>query len=175
MKKIFCVIASLFIGGCASNYPPLQTVDNVDLERYLGTWYEIASFPASFQEGCNCTSAEYKMLDKETIRVINSCRRDSTNGELDIANGKAWIVEGSNNSKLKVSFFWPFKGDYYIIALDEKEYHYAMVGTPSRKYCWILCREKTLDESVFNELVNIAKDKGFDTSKFRMTTQTCDD
>ncbi|MHB9041333.1 MAG: lipocalin family protein [Melioribacteraceae bacterium] len=166
----FGILMSLF--GCgSSNYAPLDVVDKVDVNRYIGKWYEIAMLPNSFQKGCNCTTAEYSIIDAETIRVINSCRKDSTTGELDQVNGKAFIVEGSNNAKLRVQFFWPFRGDYWIIDLDKDNYQYAVVGAPSRKYLWILSRTPKMDEQLFNSLVDKCKSKGFDVNKLVKTNQ----
>ena len=160
--------------GCgSSNYAPLDVVDKVDVNRYIGKWYEIAMLPNSFQKGCNCTTAEYSIIDTETIRVINSCRKDSTTGKVDQVNGKAFVVEGSNNAKLRVQFFWPFRGDYWIIDLDKENYQYAVVGAPSRKYLWILSRNPKMDEKLFNSLVDKCKSKGFDVNKLVKTNQEC--
>ena len=138
---------SLF--GCgSSNYALLDVVDKVDVNRYIGKWYEIALLPNSFEEGCNCTTVEYNIIDSETKRVINTCKKDSINGEIDQAAGKEFVVEGTNNAKLRVQFFWPFRGDYWIIDLDKENYQYAVVGTPGRKYFWILSRSPKLDEKL---------------------------
>lgn len=173
MKNIFkaTVPILLTIFGCsASNYPPLDVVDSVDIQRYLGKWYEIARLPFSQQEGCSCTTAEYELIDETTIRVINKCIKD---GELDDANGKAFVVEGSNNAKLRVQFFWPFRGDYWIIELDKENYTYAVVGTPSRKYLWILSRTSLMDETIYNSLLEKISAKGFDINKLIKTEQDC--
>ncbi len=164
-------ILSLLLISCSStNYPPLATVDNVDVQRYLGKWYEIANLPNSFQKGCSCSSAEYSLIDSTTIRVTNKCMKD---GELDDVNGKAFIVEGTGNAKLKVQFFWPFRGDYWIIDLDKENYSYAVVGTPSRKYLWILSRTPKMEETLYNSLLEKCKVKGFDVSKVVKTEQDC--
>ena len=160
------------IFGCSSsNYAPLDVVDKVDVQRYLGKWYEIALLPNSFEKGCNCTTAEYSLIDSTTIRVINSCRKDSVNGKVDQANGKAFVVEGSNNAKLRVQFFWPFRGDYWIIDLDKENYSYAVVGAPNRKYLWILSRTPKMDEIIYNTLIEKCKAKGFDVSMLEKTKQ----
>lgn len=160
----------LLFGCSAAKYPPLDVVKKVDIDRYLGKWYEIARLPFSQQEGCSCTTAEYELIDSTTIRVINKCIKE---GELDDATGKAFVVEGSNNAKLRVQFFWPFRGDYWVIELDEKNYQYAIVGTPSRKYLWILSRTPRMDEEIYNSLIKKAGDKGFDISKLIRTVQDC--
>lgn len=167
------MLALVFLIGCANNYPPLKVVDNVEIDRYLGTWYEIALLPNSFQEGCHCTKAEYSLIDSTTIKVVNSCREDSADGELDKADGKAFVVEGSNNAKLKVLFFWLFKGDYWIIALDQENYNYAMVGNSSREYLWILAREPEMTERTYDMLLENAKEKGFDVCNLQITDQSC--
>jgi apolipoprotein D and lipocalin family protein len=147
-----------------------QTVARVDLERYMGKWVEIASFPAWFQRDCFCTMAEYE-LRGDHVSVKNSCRKGSSEGELDIAMAKAFAVAGSNNSRLKVQFFWPFKGDYWIIALDDN-YQYAMVGHPNREYLWILSRTPEMSEDVYQSLVETARGKGYDITKLRKTLCT---
>ncbi|MBA4320042.1 MAG: hypothetical protein C0412_16700 [Flavobacterium sp.] len=164
------MISFALLFGCGTaNYAPLETVDKVDVQRYLGKWYEIANLPNSFQKGCNCTTAEYTLIDSETIRVINRCNKDSVNGEIDEAKGKAFVVENSGNAKLRVQFFWPFRGDYWILELDKEKYSYAVVGEPSRKYLWILAREPKMDETTYNMLVERCRQKGFDVTKLQKT------
>jgi len=124
--------------------PPLQVVSYVDLKKYIGTWYEIARFPNRFQEGCVRTSATYTLLQGGKIGVLNQCRKGTLDGEISSAKGKAWVVDKGTNAKLKVSFFWPFSGDYWIIDLGEN-YDYAVVGHPGRIYLWILCRKPEMD------------------------------
>lgn len=159
---VLSVGASLLaLAGCSSNYPPLETVSYVDLNRYGGVWYEAARLPNSFQDECTCTSAEYRIIDSATVSVVNTCIK---NGEKDQVSGKAFVQPGSGNARLKVQFFWPFRGDYYVIALDEENYSYAVVGTPSRKYLWILSRERELAPEVMERLVAFAQAKGFNTA-----------
>jgi apolipoprotein D and lipocalin family protein len=154
--------------ACGGSYAPLPTVDYVDPVKYLGKWYEIARLPNSFQKQCAQSTAEYSLIDNETIRVVNRCtQKDSS--KPDEATGKAFIVPNSGNAKLKVQFFWPFKGDYWIIALDKENYQWVVVGEPSRKYLWILARQASIDTDLFNKLKDIAKDKGFDVSKLIVT------
>lgn len=167
MKKLIALLCT-FLAGCGGNYPPLDTVEYVDLERYAGMWYEIARLPNSFQKDCWNSSAEYRIIDSETIRVINRCNEDSADGEIDDVTGKAWVVEGSGNAKLKVSFFWPFKGDYWILELDEN-YQWVAVGTPSRKYLWIMAREQRWDAVPLEDVKQRLASKGFDVSKLMYT------
>ncbi len=157
--------AVLLLFGCAGgDYPPLAVVDSVDVQRYLGTWYEIARLPNSFQKDCACSTAEYSVIDESTLRVVNRCTERGPDGGTDSATGKAFIVEGSNNAKLRVQFFWPFRGDYWIIELDE-QYRWAVVGEPSRKYLWILARASRMDDATYSMLLERIRAKGFDTSR----------
>ncbi len=153
----------------------LQAVDKVDLEKYLGRWYETASFPASFQKGCRCTTADYEGLPgKKYIRVTNRCIRfKNGKSKIRIAHGKAFVVEGSNNARLKVQFFWPFRGDYFIIGLAD-DYSWAVVGHPDRKYLWVLSRESYMPTDTYNHILSLIKGKGYDLKNLQKTSQDCD-
>jgi apolipoprotein D and lipocalin family protein len=170
MKTIFLCSIGLLLASCASSGPVIalpEVVPQVDLTRYIGRWYEIASFPQRFQKGCTDSRAEYRLRDDGKIEVLNSCFR---NGKVDTAKGKAWVVDKNTNAKLKVSFFWPFRGDYWIIDLG-KDYEYAVVSAPSRKYLWILSREPRMDEDQYTKLVRRLKERGFDIAKLNRTPQ----
>jgi len=142
----------------------------VDLKRYIGTWYEIARFPNSFQEGCVGTSATYTLREDGKINVLNQCWRGTLNGEISSAKGTAWVVDEKTNAKLKVSFFWPFSGHYWIIDLGEN-YEYAVVGHPDRKYLWILSRSLEMDEELYNRIIERLKLQLYDTSRLMKTLQ----
>ena len=148
---------------------PLETVPRVNLKKYVGKWYEIARFPASFEKNCTCTTAEYTINDDGTVAVDNRCF-NAKEKKWEQATGKAFVRNEDTNAELAVQFFWPFKGDYYIIALAD-DYSYAMVGTPSREYLWILSRKPELPQSTFEKLTVIATKKGFDLSRLRRTKQ----
>ncbi len=170
LRLVWLPLLSLF--GCTTSYQPLDVVSHVDLEKYLGKWYEIASFPQSFQKGCNCTTAEYIKTEDNYIRVLNSCRKDSPTGEVKKAEGKAFLTDDKSNAKLRVQFFWPFRGDYWIIDLAE-DYSYAVVGHPNREYLWILCRTPKMEKSVYDAILERVKVKGFDIAKLSVTNQEC--
>lgn len=146
---------------------PLETVAQVDLARYMGTWFEIASFPQRFQKGCTDSRAEYRVRSDGDVEVMNSCLKD---GKVDTVKGKAWVKDKATNAKLKVSFFWPFRGDYWIIDLG-KDYEFAVVSAPSRKYLWILSRTPKMEEPRYQEIVNRLKDRGFDVALLSRTAQ----
>ncbi len=162
----------LMIGvpSVTANEKPLETVPHVDLARYVGTWYEIASFPQRFQKGCTGTVATYTIRPDGKIDVLNRCSRDSLAGKVTTAKGKARVVDTVTNAKLKVTFFWPFWGDYWIIDLG-RDYEYAVVGHPNRKYLWILSRTTTMSASVYDGIIERLKAQGYDTSKLATTLQ----
>jgi len=174
MKQVIAFIAMGFIMfGCtttAKDKPPLTVVDRVDLERYLGKWYEIASYPAWFQKGCTGSTAEYSLLPDGKIQVVNRCRKNGLDGPLKESKGKAEVADTATNAKLKVWFFWPFKGNYWIIDLSP-DYQWAVVGEPSRKYLWILSRTPTMDEAVYQEILGRLPQKGYDPAGLRKTAQ----
>jgi len=148
----------------------LPTVPQVDVARYLGTWYEIASYPQSFQKGCTATTATYSLRDDGELDVLNRCRKPDINGEEDSAHGHAWIVDKRSNAKLEVSFFWPFHGAYWIIDLG-KNYEYAVVGHPSRDYLWILSRKPKLDPALYEQILERLEKHGYDRKRLVVTPQ----
>jgi apolipoprotein D and lipocalin family protein len=172
MKNLFktsaliCMV--LLFTACSSKNPPLQTVQKVDINRYLGTWYEIARYEHFFEKDCKNVSANYSMLDEQTIKVVNRCTNMLTNEKKE-AIGRAYATDDTN-SKLKVSFFRPFYGDYWVMILDEN-YDYVVVGAPSREYLWILARKPILDEKIKNEILQKLPTLGFDASKLIWTIQ----
>ncbi|NDD92024.1 hypothetical protein EBZ37_08070 [bacterium] len=150
--------------------PELKTVSFVDLNRYLGRWYEISSFPQKFAKGCTGTRATYSMNKDGSVAVLNECNLNSLDGKLKQAKGKAVVVDRETNSKLKVTFFWPFSGDYWIVDLGAN-YEYAVVGAPNRDYLWILSRTTSLNETTYNEILARLTAQGFDVSRLEKMVQ----
>ncbi|MDX1648222.1 MAG: lipocalin family protein [Myxococcota bacterium] len=170
LRGVAAALAALaLVAGCGGPAPPPPAVaPDVDLERYMGTWYEIARFEGTpFQEGCTGTTAEYTLRDDGRIDVANRCIRD---GELDVAHGVARRDDAYDDpARLEVSFFWPFWGDYWILAVDED--HHALVGAPSRERLWVLAREPVLDEPTWERLRATAARRGYDVSRLVRTPQ----
>ncbi len=170
------VVMIAFLAGFALVAPsraadkPLEVVDSVDLERYLGRWYEIASYPMYFQKGCTATTADYALREHGLIKVVNRCRKGSLDGKLKEAKGRAKVVDTATNAKLKVSFFGPFWGDYWIIDLDP-DYQWAVVGGPKRKYLWILSRTPQMDPALYDEIVARLPAKGYGPDGLKKTLQ----
>ena len=146
-------------------------VDQVDLNRYMGDWYEIVSLPQTFTEGCFCTRAQYSLNDNGTVKVLNTCHKGSIDGKLTKAKGRAKVVNAPANSKLKVSFFWPFYGDYWIVGLKE-DYTVAVISNHDGSSFWVLSRKPTLPESDLTWALQIAQDQKIDLTNLKTTEQS---
>ena len=170
MRLIYISLLIMFIIPMTASNQNLEAVAKVDLNKYSGKWYEIASYPQRFQENCFCTTANYTITPKGYVIVENSCNKYSVNGEPSYIKGKAFVEENSGNAKLKVQFFWPFKGKYWIIELAD-DYSYAVVSHPGRKYLWILSRTPQMNHSLYIEIISRLKEKGFDVTKIKLTPQ----
>ena len=149
----------------------VQVVDSLDLNRYVGAWYEIARLPNRFQKSCaSDTTATYKLRPDGRIDVLNQCRQ--ADGKWRSARGVAKLVGPKEpNSKLRVSFFWPFAGDYWVIGLDP-DYRWAVVGGPDRKYLWVLSREPRMDAAEFEKIIELIRRQGYQTKALLLTRHT---
>ncbi len=180
MKKLL-ILGLLTLGGCQSFTPtePMPgmpaTVASVDIERYLGTWFEQARLPIFFQDGervrCEDVTAIYTARRDGAVDVLNTCRNALQGGARRSATAVATPVPGSNNARLRVAFFWPFHGDYWIIGLDP-EYRWAVVGAPSRRVLWILSRGTEMPPADFDRAVEIARREGFAVQDLQRTPQS---
>lgn len=174
MKTIAALLAG--VAGCATSstdrlgLAPPAAVKHVELGRYLGTWYEIASFPQRFQRGCTATTATYALRHDGDIDVLNRCRKGTPAGEEKSARGRARVVDRSTNAKLEVSFFWPFRGDYWILDLAD-DYTHAVVGHPGRDYLWILSRTPTMADPTYQGILERLQAQGYETSRLVRTVQ----
>jgi apolipoprotein D and lipocalin family protein len=172
MKTVLLILigmASISYGSAAQDLP---TAEKVDLRKYTGTWYEIARLPNSFEKGLECVTATYTLKENGKIRVLNK-GYSAKKGKYQTAKGTAWVPDKAFPGRLTVTFFWPFSGNYYIISLEE-HYQYALVGDPSRKFLWVLARSKSLDESIYSELLDQAKNLGFDTNSILRISHNCE-
>jgi apolipoprotein D and lipocalin family protein len=163
------LLALLWLSGCIStgrrtDGEPPTVVPKVDLSRYVGTWYEIARYPNRFQRGCDGATAAYTLRADGRIDVVNRCVEDGTDGKERSARGVAKVVDPATSAKLSVTFFWPFSGDYWILGLGA-EYEYAIVGSPDRKYLWILSRNPSMDEGRYGRILEEVALQGFDPAR----------
>ena len=166
----YFILFFFFMTTANSDSQTLKTVPFVDLHKYSGKWYEIAAYPQWFEMGCHCSTAEYTLTDKDYVIVVNRCNKDSVNGREAYSKGKVFVDKNSGNAKLKVQFFWPFKGKYWIIDLAD-DYSFAVVSHPNRKYLWILSRTPKMDEGVYQQILMRLKENGFDLSKLQVSPQ----
>lgn len=147
-----------------------KTVSELDLNRYLGTWYEIARFPHSFEKDLVGVTATYSMRDDGKIKVVNQGYEKTLDGKLSVAIGKAKIPNKAESAKLKVSFFWIFYGDYFVLELD-KDYQYVMIGSSSPKYFWILSRTPQMAPKTYEMLLDKARKRGYNLEKLLVVPQ----
>lgn len=155
----------------ATKTEPMQIVKNVDLERYSGTWYEIARFPHRFEKDLVGVTATYTLTGGKYIKVLNQGYKNTLDGKLKQAKGKAKLANKDITGHLKVSFFLCFYADYYILELDETNYQYALVGSSSMNYLWIMNRTPQMDEAIYNDLLLRAKNRGYDINKLEKVLQ----
>ena len=168
--------SALLLSGCAGvlskhavgNAAVPQPTKSVELSRYLGRWYELARYEQGFQKDCDGVTADYALRPDGKLSVLNKCRKPD--GSLKSAQGKAKIVDSATNAKLKVSFFGPFYGDYWVLDHAD-DYSWAIVGEGSGRYLWLLSREATPGTLRLDALVARAKSLGYDTSMLRITRQ----
>jgi apolipoprotein D and lipocalin family protein len=169
LATLTAVVAALGLSSCTLVPPaPLPTVASVDLPRYMGSWYEIAKLPNRFQASCASDTVARYRLQADGVEVFNRCRH--ADGSVDSIRGRATVVPGSAGARLRVSFFWPIYGDYWVLALDPA-YQTVLVGAPSRQYAWILSRSPTLADDRLQALLARAHALGFDSAAFVRTPQ----
>ena len=150
--------------------PPLRAVTSLDVDRYSGTWYEIASYPQRFQKGCMATKATYTVNPDGTLAVLNECNKGGMDGRKVSAEGRARIKDSTKPGQLEVSFFGPFWGDYWVIDLDA-DYQYAVVGQPSRDYLWILSRTPVMAERDYNAILRRLEAMHYPLEPLKVTPQ----
>lgn len=172
MKCYALLALCLTIAACAEgpvgNKQVPEPKKTVDVSRYLGRWYEIARYENRFETNCEAVTAHYAKQSDEKISVTNSCHRGSIDGKLDEAKGTAYTVDNSGNAKLRVAFFWPFYGDYWVLDHAE-DYSWSIVGEPSGRYLWIMARNAHMPEKQKYALVRKAQQMGYNTSRLYFT------
>jgi apolipoprotein D and lipocalin family protein len=166
-QNYFAALATfvlVLLSGCTGAPDGVSVVRGFEIDRYLGTWYEIARLDHRFERGLSAVTANYSMRDDGGVHVVNRGLKDES-GEWDEATGKAYFVGASDIGQLKVSFFGPFYGGYNIIELDKSGYQYSLVAGPDRDYLWILSRTPQMDPGILQSLVDKAGELGFATDE----------
>lgn len=171
LKVSSTIILLLMLSSCAPSTRLLPPITGFDSNRYLGSWYEIARLPHRFEKNLVSVTANYSLREDGSINVINK-GYDSVRKKWKSANGRAYFKKDPNIALLKVTFFWPFYGDYKVIKLDEVNYSYAVVTSSTYKYLWILARNRTLDEETMKQLLDYVNISGFDVSKIEYIDQS---
>ena len=164
------ILSLVAIGGTQAQNIDKTTVKKVDLEKYMGKWYEIARYDHSFERDLVGVTATYSLLPNNRIRVVNEGYKHTLNGSLKSAVGKAKVPDMNKPGKLKVSFFLWFYSDYYILELAE-DYSYALIGPSSDNYLWILSRTPVLPEVTLKQILDKAQKRGYDTEKLIFVKQ----
>jgi len=169
-QKILAIGLTLLLPGCMGIPAGVEPVQDFQLDRYLGKWYEIARLDHSFERGLERVSANYSLRDNGTVRVINRGYAIDT-GKLQEAEGTAGFARGRSEGYLKVSFFGPFYGSYIVFELDRVDYQYAFVAGNSTDYLWLLARTPTVDKAVLNSFIEKSRSLGFDTDNLILVRQ----
>ncbi|GEK12224.1 lipocalin [Aliivibrio fischeri] len=169
-KVGFGAVILMMLNGCLGMPKGVEPVTGFELNRYLGTWYEIARLDHSFEDGLSQVSAEYSINEDGSVKVINRGFSDQDQ-QWSEALGKAKFVNGSDEGYLKVSFFGPFYGSYVVFELDKENYQYAFVSGPDLDYLWLLSRTKKVDQEVIERFVSTAQSLGFKTNELIFVEQ----
>ncbi|MBI1268429.1 MAG: lipocalin [Cryomorphaceae bacterium] len=168
--KYSAIILLLFLFSCGGTEKKLPVVENVDLQRYMGKWYEIGRFPNRFERGLQCVTATYSIREDGDVTVLNAGQ--NSEGKKSESEGQAWVPDPAQSGALKVQFFWPFKADYLILDLDDN-YGAALVGSPDLDYLWILSRQQTISEGLKKRFLDRAQELGFEIGRMEWIKQDC--
>ena len=174
-SRYYAMLVTTFVGvmttvtGCSVLYAPLDAVDAVDINRCTGVWYEIARYPNGFETDCVGVTAEYTLRDDGRIDVLNTCMEGDLEGPARDIRGTARSVD-EMNAKLKVTFFPPFEGDYWILELGD-DYEYAVVGEPSRSFLWIFSRTPQMDDTLYADILSRLPDREYDPERLELVPQ----
>ena len=170
MKSATLLFGVFLLAGCTAVPQGITPVKDFDLDRYLGTWYEIARLDHRFERGLSRVSATYSKRSDGGVDVLNRGFNNQT-AQWKEARGRAYFIDEPDVARLKVTFFWPFYGGYNVIELDREDYSYALVCGPNKKYLWILARTRKLDAKIMEVLIAKAQKLGFNTSELILVEQ----
>jgi apolipoprotein D and lipocalin family protein len=169
-RLLLCLPLSVLMAACVAVPDGVRPVQGFELDRYLGTWYEIARLDHSFERGLSQVTADYSMRSDGGVRVINR-GFSAAKGDWQEAEGKAYFVESADVGYLKVSFFGPFYGAYVVFELDQEGYQYAFVAGPDRSYLWLLARTPTVSAELLSRFRQRAAELGFDSDALILVEQ----
>ncbi|MEQ3450033.1 MULTISPECIES: lipocalin family protein [unclassified Pseudoalteromonas] len=170
MKTLLIIMMAFILSSCLGMPQGVQPVNNFELNRYLGKWYEIARLDHSFERGLSRVTAQYSMREDGGVKVINRGFNAEENQWRE-AEGKAFFVNQDDEAYLKVSFFGPFYGAYVVFELDHQNYQYAFVSGPDTDFLWLLSRTPEVDQAIIDKFVSMASERGFDTKSLIFVEQ----
>jgi apolipoprotein D and lipocalin family protein len=173
MNRLFRIITLIFMSGSLISQQAMsqrEYVKSLDIQRYMGTWYEIARFPHKFEKNLVGVTATYTLNSNGSIKVVNSGHFLTLGGKMQNAVGRGKLAGKEKNGHLKVSFFLFFYADYYIMSLDDN-YKWALIGSKSDKYLWILSRTPQMDQNIYNQVLDKARQMGYDLSLLQEVPQ----
>ena len=169
-KLLRLAIAAVLVGGCAANGPEMNTVDHVDIDRFMGPWYVIANIPTFLEKGAHNAVETYSLNDDGSIATSFTFRKDSFDGKPKEYNPKGFILDNKSNARWGMRFVWPIKADYRIVYLDE-DYTQTIVGRQNRDYVWVMARTPTISDRDYDKLYDFVASLGYDTAKLERVPQ----
>ena len=165
------IVAACCLTACASKYPEMQTVDKVDIKRFMGDWYVIANIPTFLEKGAHNAVETYRLDDDGTIATTFNFRKGGFDGKRKEYNPRGFIVDTETNALWGMRFVWPFKGDYRIVYLDD-DYTQTVIGRQKRDYVWIMARTPEISEEDYERIVEYVASIGYDTAKIQRIPQS---
>ena len=174
LRSLVVAAGALSLAACASQGPEMETVDYVDLERFMGDWYVIANIPTFLEKGAHNAVETYRLNDDGTIATTFTFREDSFDGELKEFTPKGFIRNEQTNALWGMRFIWPIKADYRIVYLND-DYTQTIIGRQKRDYIWIMARTPSIPEDDYRRLIEFAGSIGYETSEIQRVPQRWDD
>ena len=165
LKNLTIFLGMLTLLGCQGTpKPPLDTVEHVDLERFMGDWYVVANIPTFLEDGAHNAVESYRLAEDGTIETTFTFRKDGFDGPLKRYNPRGFVQDGTSNAIWGMQFIWPIKADYRVIYLD-KDYSQTVIGRQERDYVWIMARKPTISDADYHSILALLKDRGYDIDK----------
>ncbi len=163
-SRISAIVFLIYLSWGCSKLPPMETVDHVDLDRFMGRWYVIAAIPTYLEKGAHNPVESYEKLPDGTIGTTFSFNKGSFDGDLKTYSPRGFVLDSLTNAVWAMQFIWPFKADYRIIFLDE-DYRHVMIGRKRRDYLWIMARDKQMNPELLEDLVRLSREFGYESAK----------
>lgn len=168
--KLFAAAATAILAGCAAKGPEMKTVDHVDIDRFMGSWYVIANIPTFLEKEAYNAVETYSLNDDGTIATNFTFRKGGFDGKAKEYNPKAFIADGESNAHWGMQFVWPIKADYRIVYLDD-DYSQTVIGRQARDFVWIMARNPSIPDADYDRLVSLIASLGYDTAKLQRVPQ----